>query len=86
MKLAAHDPYAVVMCIICVRPTPRVPELGPFFKIPLHPYRENLFLKLLSQFSNHLNDIFFFFLISLDKAGVEGILTSISDSFTHIIS
>ena len=34
MKLAAHDPYAVVMCIICVRPIPRVPESkAPFSKL-----------------------------------------------------
>jgi len=35
---------------------PTILQLRHFFKIPVYTYKENLCLKLLTQFSNHLNE------------------------------
>ena len=82
MKLATHDLNNVQFCLTYYLrgPIQRVPELSPFSN-SVYPYRESLCLKLVPQFSSHLNDIFNVCLISFDNVVIGGILvTVITDS------
>ena len=53
----------------CVRPDQGDPELCPFFKILIYPYRKCMWLKLPPQFLGHQNFLLWFALIFTTQWG-----------------